>query len=80
MENETLLEPFQIGAFGAFTLSILVYFHGAQMTRMLPVLQKPPANGRSWEIAHLASPGIVCKPPVVQIFFVLLHPIFWAQT
>ncbi len=40
MDHETLLEPIRIGAFAAFTLGILVYFLGARMTRMRPVLQK----------------------------------------
>lgn len=61
MENETLLDPIQIGAFGAFTLGILVYFLGARMTRMRPVLQKysipEPVSGGL--VAALIALGIV---------------------
>ncbi len=61
MEHETLLGPIQIGAFGAFTLGILVYFLGARMTRMRPVLQKysipEPVSGGL--VAALIALGIV---------------------
>ena len=40
MLTEIHLEPIEIGAFGAFTLGILVYFLGARMTRKRPILQR----------------------------------------
>jgi len=40
MEAETLLAPFHIDAFGAFTLGIIVYFAGARLTRRYPILQR----------------------------------------
>jgi ESS family glutamate:Na+ symporter len=61
MEHETLLDPIQIGAFGTFTLGIIVYFLGARMTRMRPVLQKysipEPVSGGL--VAALVALGIV---------------------
>lgn len=40
MTPETLSEPLQIEAFGAFTLGIIVYFLGAKLTERFPILQR----------------------------------------
>ena len=40
MGPESLVEPIRIEAFGAFTLGIVVYFIGANLTARFPVLQR----------------------------------------
>ncbi|MFC3615134.1 sodium/glutamate symporter [Lutimaribacter marinistellae] len=40
MDNTEILQPFQITAFEAFNLGILVYFLGARMTARYPILQR----------------------------------------
>ncbi|WP_328809219.1 sodium/glutamate symporter [Roseibium aggregatum] len=40
MEGETMVDPFVVDGFGAFTLGIVVYFLGARLTRKFPILQR----------------------------------------
>ena len=61
MTPETLSEPIQIEAFGAFTLGIIVYFLGARLTARHPILQRysipEPVSGGLF--AALIALGVV---------------------